>query len=145
MAAGCKSGATPKTTAAPQPVETGIDESALDRTANACDDFYQFAVGRWNQQNPIPADQTVWSKRWAGADRNFDVLKNILESLAAKPGRPGTNARKLGDFYGACMDTGAIDAAGAKPLEETMRRIASGWPVLNRYERSSMPEVLVWS
>jgi putative endopeptidase len=33
----------------------GIDPSDIDRSADACADFYQFANGRWRADNPIPA------------------------------------------------------------------------------------------
>jgi len=33
----------------------GIDLGDLDRTAQPCDDFYQFANGTWRANNPIPA------------------------------------------------------------------------------------------
>lgn len=32
-----------------------LDPANLDRTANACVDFYQFANGGWIKSNPIPA------------------------------------------------------------------------------------------
>jgi putative endopeptidase len=37
----------------------------------------------------------------------------------------GSNGQKIGDFYASCMDTSAVDAAGAKPIEPDMARIAA--------------------
>ena len=34
---------------------SGVDLAALDRTANPCDDFYQFACGGWMKKHPAPA------------------------------------------------------------------------------------------
>ena len=72
-----------------------MDLDAIDRSCTPCDDFFQFSMGKWHEQNPIPANQTVWSKRWAGADGNREVLKGILEGLAAARNRPGTNEQLL--------------------------------------------------
>src|SRR6202043_1001432 len=36
----------------------------------------------------------------------------------------GSNQRKVGDFYASCMDTAAIEAAGTKPIDATLQRIA---------------------
>ena len=37
-----------------------LDPVNLDRTANACVDFYQFANGGWVKNNPIPAAYSRW-------------------------------------------------------------------------------------
>ena len=33
----------------------GLDVSAIDKNANPCQDFYQYANGSWLAKNPIPA------------------------------------------------------------------------------------------
>ena len=43
----------------------GVESADIDRTADACTDFYQFANGRWRTDNPIPAAMPRWSRRWA--------------------------------------------------------------------------------
>jgi len=42
------------------PYSPGLDLANLDRSADACTDFYRFACGGWQQKNPIPADQASW-------------------------------------------------------------------------------------
>ena len=37
----------------------------------------------------------------------------------------GSIEQKIGDFYSACMNTDAIDAAGIKPIEPELERIAA--------------------
>ena len=39
--------------------ESGVDLSAMNRGANACDDFYQFACGGWITSHPLPADRAT--------------------------------------------------------------------------------------
>jgi putative endopeptidase len=106
--------------------EHGFDFSDLDRTANACVDFNQFANGGWKAKNPIPAAFPSWGSFNVLAEHNRDVLHEILEDAAKNTGAaPGSNEQKVGDFYATCMDTSTIDAEGSKPLAPEFDRIAA--------------------
>jgi endothelin-converting enzyme/putative endopeptidase len=98
---------------------TGIEVLSLDRTADACTDFYQFACGGWMAQNPMPADRQRWGRFNQLQDANFAILRKVLET-------PGGDAdrRKAGDYYAACMDESGIEAKGLAPLEPELARIA---------------------
>jgi endothelin-converting enzyme/putative endopeptidase len=100
-----------------------FDLTAIDKSVDPCVNFYQYACGTWMKNNPIPADQAMWGRFDELADRNRDILHEILEA-AAKPsaGRDATT-QKVGDFYGACMDEKAIDARGLTPLQPELDRI----------------------
>jgi endothelin-converting enzyme/putative endopeptidase len=96
----------------------GIELSDMNRSVEACSDFYEFANGSWRAKNPIPASMPRWSRRWEAGEQSKDRLKGILEEAAAVKGAPkGSVDQLIGDFYGACMDEAAIDRAGVKPIE----------------------------
>jgi len=103
----------------------GFDPAAIDRTADPCVDFYQFACGAWMKANPVPPDQSRWGRFDALQDGNRDVLHKILEAAAvAKPGRTAIE-QKIGDYYAACMNETEIDAKDGTPLKPELNRIAS--------------------
>ena len=94
----------------------GFSETNLDRSCKPCDDFNQFAMGGWMKNNPIPAEYPNWGSFTMLADRNQASMRVILEEAAKANAASGSNQQKIGDFYSSCMDTAAVDAAGAKPL-----------------------------
>jgi putative endopeptidase len=102
----------------------GIDVTDLDRKADPCDDFYEFANGTWRTTHPIPASMPRWSKRWAAGESSKDKLKEILEAAVADKTAPkGSSEQIIGDYYGACMDESRVNARGMEPLKPWFARI----------------------
>jgi len=101
-----------------------LDISAMDRSVDPCVDFYAYSCGGWVKKNPIPPDQVSWSVYTKLEDENRLVLRDILQQ-AAQPstGRTPVN-QKIGDYYAACMDESAINAAKARPLAAALEKIA---------------------
>jgi len=125
MAGGCMDGAGAGEQGAGQESH-GFNLADLDRSVKPCEDFYDFAVGGWKKANPIPAAYSRWGSFNILRDHNEDALRAILED-AAKDKKPiaGSNWQKIGDYYASCMDESGIEAAGLKPLEPELERIAA--------------------
>ena len=103
--------------------EHGFDVSGMDRTVNACNNFYQFAVGNWRLQNPLPAVYSRFGRFEQVADRNRETLHAILEEASTKTNPHGSAAQKIGDFYAACMNEPAIESAGFTAITDDLSRI----------------------
>jgi len=81
-------------------------------------------MGGWMKSNPIPAEYPSWGTFTQLADKNQQNLRLILDDAVNAKAAAGSNERKISDFYASCMDTAATDAAGTKPLEPELARIA---------------------
>ena len=113
---------TPDVTYTPTP---SFDLSSIDKTADPCTDFYNFACGHYAANHPIPADQNSISGFYNLYNVNTQELRGMLEQTAALTGTRTPNQQKIGDFYHACMDTAAIEAAGLKPLQPLLDEIST--------------------
>ncbi len=103
--------------------KSGLDTAAMNTAADPCVDFFQYACGNWVAHNAIPADRSRWGRFTELSEHNEKVLLDIVQGAAANASRSATD-QKIGDFYGACMDTAAIEKKGLTPLQPELARIA---------------------
>jgi len=117
-------GATTPLPAADRPLKV-LDPAFIDRTANACADFMQYANGAWLAHDTIPAAYSSSGVTRDMSDHNELVVRSVLDdAMAQRASQPeGSTPRKLGTFYASCMDSTAIEAAGIAPLRPWLRDI----------------------
>ncbi|HUR44706.1 MAG TPA: M13 family metallopeptidase [Candidatus Saccharimonadales bacterium] len=96
----------------------------MDRSVDPAKDFYRYAAGTWLKNNPVPSDKSRWSGFEELQDRNWNLIKNILEvSAGDKSAAPKTPTREVGDFYASAMETNRIEKLGFKPIQGDLKRI----------------------
>ncbi len=97
----------------------------MDRSVSPAVDFYRYANGGWLKATEMPSDKARWGALDALGENNWQRIHTILDDAAAHPGKAGTNRQRIGDFYASAIDEAAIEAAGMKPLEPELARIAA--------------------
>jgi putative endopeptidase len=105
------------------PYTPSLDPSAMDRSVDACVDFYQYACGGWQKNNPIPPDQTSWSVYRKLFEDNLKYLRGILEQAGSLQTTRDAVTREIGDFYVACTDEPTVEKRGLTPLQDDLNAI----------------------
>jgi endothelin-converting enzyme/putative endopeptidase len=103
-----------------------IQPGDMDRKADPCQDFFEFANGKWRADNPIPASMVRWSRRWQAGETTKDVLREILDDAAKNMSTTKDPVEKqVGTFYASCTNESAINANGVKAVKAEMDLIDS--------------------
>ncbi len=101
-----------------------FDPNLVDKDLDPCNDFYKYSCSKWLTAHPIPPDQVYWSTGSSLQVWNETLLRETLEATSANDPKRDSVHQKIGDYWAACMDESGIDAAGMKPLQPELDRIA---------------------
>jgi len=102
----------------------GLDLGDRDTAVKPGDDFYRYADGHWLDTQHIPPDRTVWGSFEELEELSEQRVHAIIEALPADA-PAGSAAQKIGDYYRAYLDTGAIERLGLAPARPALEAIAA--------------------
>ena len=66
----------------------------IDTTANPRDDFWQYSVGKWLKEHPIPKSERSWGVYNVIQEETYNRLSDISKNAAAKPATRERAARR---------------------------------------------------
>jgi putative endopeptidase len=104
------------------PASHGIDLAGIDRTVAPGDDFFRYANGTWLNATAIPPDRASYGTGAQVYELTAKRTADLIREAAAKSA-PGSDARKVGDYYASYMDDEIIEKLGLTPLEPALKRI----------------------
>ncbi len=97
--------------------KSGLVLSDLDKTVSPATDFYQFATGGWQKAHPLPAAYSRYGSFDMLQENVNKQINTILTDLSKKKYKPGTNERKISDFYKLAMDSVRRNQEGIVPVK----------------------------
>lgn len=104
---------------------TGLKAENLDRNYRPQDNFYMFATGGWQKNNPLPAAFSRFGSFDQLQEDNNKRINSILDELKKKTFAAGTTERKLADFYKLAMDSDRRNREGIDPVRPLLGEIES--------------------
>jgi len=101
----------------------GLDLAGMDKAVKPGDDFFAYANGGWMKATEIPPDRSQWGTSGELIELTTARVQDLIQSAAKAA--PGTEARKIGDYYSSYLDEAKIEALGLAPIQPTLARIAA--------------------
>lgn len=95
---------------------SGLDKTLMDRQADPCTDFFQYACGNFAKLHPIPSDQSSFGILTMLEESNQQILHSLLEKAAKVSSRRKANEQKIGDYYSCCCEAGSLAISKAWPM-----------------------------
>ncbi|MCW3849288.1 M13 family metallopeptidase [Sphingomonas sp. LB-2] len=102
----------------------GVDLAGIDKNVKPGDDFDEYASGAWRAKAEIPADRssvgTGYDVSLKADANNVAIIQGVLKANAA----PGTDERRIADWYNSYLDVNAIEKRGMAPMQAELAAIA---------------------
>ena len=98
-----------------------FDVNYIDSTTNPCENFYKYAIGNWQANNPVPDTESRWMAFNILNEENRKKLLKIVDDVAKNEDvKQGTEQQMIRDFYRSGMDTLAIESRGVSEISEIL-------------------------
>ena len=101
----------------------GFDVAGMDQAAAPGNDFFGYANGRYVDQLAIPADKTSYGTFNKLADLAEQQVHALLAEAAAGGAEQTPAQAKVGAFFTAYMDAGAVEQRGLAPVQPYLAAI----------------------
>lgn len=97
----------------------------MDNTVKPGDNFYLYVNGGWLGKAVIPPYLNRYGSFDELQESNITNLKSLVDELISNSYPDGSNYQKISDFFVTGIDSAAVEAAGASPLDDLRQRINS--------------------
>jgi putative endopeptidase len=109
----------------PAPADHGLDVAGMDTSVKPGDDFFAYANGGWLKATEIPAERSSYGVFAALAEATAKRTADLIEDAAKGDAVPGSEPRKIGDYFASYNDEAGIDAKGLAPIQPRLAAIAA--------------------
>lgn len=100
-----------------------IHQEYMNKSVKPGEDFYEYAIGNWRKNNPIPPSESRWGSFNEVFEHNKKILKDIMLDCSTNNYPKGSAKQKIGDYYSSGMDSMTNNKLRATPLNAYFKQI----------------------
>lgn len=95
----------------------GIDRADLDESVSPKVDFYKYAVGGWQKNNPLKPEYARYGAFDILGENNEKRLNDLFQSMGELKTEKRSVEQKISDLYKMGLDSLRLNAEGSAPLK----------------------------
>ena len=111
------------TTAENEAKVPAIDINNFDEAIDLKADFYQWATGGWQKNNPLKPEFSRYGSFDVLRENNEIRINELFSEMAEAKAEVGTVEQKISDLYKMGLDEERLNAEGAEPIREALNTI----------------------
>ncbi len=109
----------------PTSKNTGLTLSNLDKTYTPQENFYQYATGGWQKNNPLKPEYSRFGSFDVLANNNEKRINELFSEMTKQQNTPGSVEQKIADLYKMGLDSVRLNKEGAAPIKAAVEEILS--------------------
>ena len=100
-----------------------IDKNNFDESINLKDDFYQWATGGWQKNNPLKPEYSRYGSFDVLRENNEIRINDLFNEMTKSEAEFGTIEQKISDLYKMGLDEERLNREGAEPIRAKVAEI----------------------
>ena len=100
-----------------------IDTNNFDESIVRNDDFYQWATGGWQKNNPLKPEYSRYGSFDVLRENNEIRINELFQAMTEVEAEAGSIEQKISDLYKMGLDEERLNNEGAEPIREALNKI----------------------